>query len=203
VRLGGNALSECLVFGGRAGLAAAQYASKSPERKLCARSLEKSLEKAADNLEGAPSVTERYLARKIGQIKSLAAQTLGPVREGRGLAKAERIFGALMEEGQKMRAGKKEAISLLLDFRALALSGYLSAASAGLRLESRGGHYRSDHPEEKPGFPEGFTKGEPGRKEGGRLESEPFLSSRPGLLSHSISQGATISSPDFQAGAAL
>ncbi|MCJ9705150.1 L-aspartate oxidase, partial [Bradyrhizobium sp. SHOUNA76] len=63
---------------------------------------------------------------------------VGVVREGDGLTEAVSYFAAL----------EREATSITL--RNMATSALLVAASAWSRRESRGAHFRSDHPAEIP-----------------------------------------------------
>jgi L-aspartate oxidase len=72
------------------------------------------------------------------KLRATMSEHVGVIRNGEGLAKAVRAF-ALLE---------REAASIAL--RNMATAALLVAASAWSRRESRGAHYRTDHPVEAP-----------------------------------------------------
>ncbi len=152
-RLGSNSLTECLVFGARAGRAAARYAAKAADVR-------------ADQAEALANdeerrIRERFLDRQGG------TERVGNVREGMQRA-MERGLGVY-----RTKAGIEEAVADLRNLRerlayvslddrsavfntelinALELEYMLDlaqaiAAAALVREESRGAHARRDFPE--------------------------------------------------------
>ena len=78
-----------------------------------------------------PALTETSL-------RAMMTSHVGVIRDGERLAEAVRSFAAI----------EREAGNIAL--RNMATTALLVAASAWTRRESRGAHYRSDHPTEKP-----------------------------------------------------
>lgn len=77
-------------------------------------------------------------AAVVKRLRTMMSAHVGVVREGDGLADAVQHFAAL----------EREATSIAL--RNMAISALLVAASAWQRRESRGAHFRSDHPADIP-----------------------------------------------------
>jgi L-aspartate oxidase len=73
------------------------------------------------------------VAATIAELRHLMTDAVGVVRDASGLARAVARFSELAFEGTPAVADR-------------ALVGLLIAASAWKRIESRGGHFRSDHP---------------------------------------------------------
>ncbi|HEX5414708.1 MAG TPA: FAD-binding protein [Chloroflexota bacterium] len=142
-RLGGGMLSQCNVFGARAGQRAAEYA-RSVERRGLAHA-------ALDALEGRIAAfgqadrADWFEIRK--SLKSLCAEHLQVIRNAPGLERlltelASLRFGALPE------AAVPDTRTLLrvLENDDLLLTAEIMARAALLRDESRGSHYREDNP---------------------------------------------------------
>jgi L-aspartate oxidase len=72
------------------------------------------------------------------RLRAMMASHVGVIRDGERLAEAVRTFAHL----------EQDAGSIAL--RNMAATALLVAASAWARRESRGGHFRSDHPAERP-----------------------------------------------------
>jgi fumarate reductase (CoM/CoB) subunit A len=139
-RLSGNALSECLVFGIRAGRAAALYAQEvgpvdiPPEQLADA---ERSMRTMPQGSGPAPDEWQRA-------VRQVAWQHLGVVRTAAGLQSALAILDALARE-QPVCSSRQDLVKAL-ETRNLILTGRLVAEAALLREESRGQHYRQEHP---------------------------------------------------------
>ena len=78
-------------------------------------------------------------AAAVKRLRTMMSAHVGVIRDGEGLAEAVRHFAML----------EREAGSIAL--RNMAISALLVAASAWTRRESRGAHFRSDHPADAPG----------------------------------------------------
>ena len=152
-RLGGNSLSDLLVFGRRAGLAAAQHAKSTPastvdasqiqeaEQELLAPfsnpgpespyAVHRDLQKTMQGLVGIFR-TEDDLKRAFSELEALKARAAEASVEG------SRLFNPGWHLARDLR-------SLLICSKAVALS-------ALARKESRGAHSRIDYPDYDPGW---------------------------------------------------
>jgi fumarate reductase flavoprotein subunit len=151
-RLGSNSLPELLVFGARAGRAAAAYAEeqKTPGRHLLAQALDE---------EG--RLQEQFLQKSGGrepiadlreEMQKIMEQCAGIYRSGEALAGAAGKLQALQERFQDIRLDDRGHLFNTELISALELSGMLDVAetmaeSARQRTESRGAHQRTDYPE--------------------------------------------------------
>jgi succinate dehydrogenase/fumarate reductase flavoprotein subunit len=147
-RLGGNGVADSIVFGARAGDVMASFVSgrshrsidPSQVRQLCAR-------------WSAP------LARKDGlspfvlrrELEDLMWDHVGIVRSAEGLRSVLTALAALDERCAQVRgagsAANNPAWNEWLNLINLICVGRLVAQSAEVRTESRGAHYREDHPQ--------------------------------------------------------
>ena len=144
-RLGGNAISETLVFGAIAGSRAAAAVARMrpvpvPETEVNA---------GVERLRELASGTRREDPEQLWQsLRQTMWDRVGVIRDGLKLQRALGEIGALREQLR---------IASLADHRALYQAAKLGAAvtaaemicrAALMRAESRGAHYRSDHPDE-------------------------------------------------------
>jgi succinate dehydrogenase / fumarate reductase flavoprotein subunit len=151
-RLGGNSLSDLLVFGRRAGLGAVEYAKamkaapavNEADVTACARELEVPFER--DTKEN-PYAIHR-------DLQDLMQANCGIVREEAGLQKAieglqeikKRIAVCSVEGSRQYNPGWH----LAHDLKNLVIASEALARCALQRTESRGGHTRLDHAEYDP-----------------------------------------------------
>ena len=146
-RLGGNGVAESIVFGARAG-------------DVIAAELK---DRGWPDVEGdRVAVTERetmgYLTRERGadtyalrqRLGELTWSNVGLVRDGSGLAAALGELEEMAASAGEVAVNPGRALNLewqaALDVRNLIEVAQLIARSALLRDESRGSHYRADHP---------------------------------------------------------
>jgi succinate dehydrogenase / fumarate reductase flavoprotein subunit len=151
-RLGGNSLAETVVFGRRAGEAAASY-SASRDLQLRARDVVL----AADEELSSFIRHGRQFARPLQRaLRDTMWETCGVVRDQAGLQDGLARVAELRElAGDVDVRPTSEGYADLA--HALDLRGSLAAAEATLlgaltRTESRGAHQRHDHPELSPGL---------------------------------------------------
>ncbi|WP_203336925.1 fumarate reductase/succinate dehydrogenase flavoprotein subunit [Nocardioides limicola] len=151
-RLGGNSLSDLVVFGKRAGDAAAAYASEVRDSVVIA---EADLE-AAQRAALAPFETEGgenpYTIQQ--DLQQAMNDLVGIIREGTELEEAlERIEG-FKERARRMSVEGHRQYNpgwhLAVDLRNLLLVSESIAKAALARQESRGGHTRNDFPGPDP-----------------------------------------------------
>ncbi len=151
-RLGGNSLSDLLVFGKRAGEHAARYAlglatapraddgQAAEERALLARPFER------DTGENPYQLHE--------ELQEVMSQNAGIARTGDGLAEGLQKVLALQERAERLRS----AGSMLYnpgwhecrDLRFMLTLCEAIFRSAIVRTESRGAHWRLDYPDQDP-----------------------------------------------------
>lgn len=148
-RLGGNSLLEAIVFGRRAGISAVRYVKKAAIGGVSSRTLD-SIEHefyGLAEMNGSESVADIK-----NDLQTVMTGKCGIFRDSRKLAEALKETRRLRERfnnigisdrGMIFNTEMMEALELrnLLDF------SEVIAASALAREESRGAHYRTDHPE--------------------------------------------------------
>jgi fumarate reductase flavoprotein subunit len=150
-RLGSNSLPECLVFGARAGRAAAEFASKQREPRSIVlaqaederRRLERDFLDRTDGRESLAAVRE--------EMQATMEQSAGIYRAGPALARATDTLHALRGRFQQAALGDHSRTFNTELIAALELSFMLDVAEtivhSGLRREeSRGAHQRTDFP---------------------------------------------------------
>jgi len=135
-RLSGNAITEALVFGRRAGQGAAALAAKTSTP----------IARPASPLEGTrPAINP---AAEIVRLQRLMHQHVGPLRTHAGL---ERALGEIVQlrafDLPAPGSGLDPVWIDLHDLRNMALVGECVTRAALARTESRGAHQREDFPE--------------------------------------------------------
>jgi succinate dehydrogenase/fumarate reductase flavoprotein subunit len=142
-RRGGNALTETVVFGARAGQAAGQWAKKAPDGRTQAR--------PKDIVEPTPSarVNDAKLAttRLLGGLRKILWDDGGILRNRPGLTRAsEAIDSIKTEAGDLPITGDPRQLQRVLELRFAARTADLILQGARRRQESRGAHFREDYP---------------------------------------------------------
>jgi succinate dehydrogenase / fumarate reductase flavoprotein subunit len=146
-RLSGNAITEALVFGRRAGRSAAERASRiaaQPFPPAAARD-------ALDLVTAGPSVRRDInTAAMIAQLQATMADDVGPFRTEAKLARALAAIAEMTAALGERPAGSGGAFDLRrmewFDLRNMLLVAHTVAAAAHARTESRGAHQREDFP---------------------------------------------------------
>jgi fumarate reductase flavoprotein subunit len=151
-RLGSNSLPELLVFGARAGYAAAEYASEqnSPGRGLLAQALDEE-ERLQEQFLGKSGGREP-IADLREEMQKIMEQCAGIYRSGESLAGAAGKLQSLQERFRDIRLDDRGHLFNTELISALELSCMLDVAEtmaecARQRTESRGAHQRTDYPE--------------------------------------------------------
>lgn len=152
-RLGSNSLPELLVFGGRAGLAAAQFAGDHPQPDLV------SLEKQGTDEQA--RIAENFIGKEGGRerVAVLRQEMKTAMESGVGIYRSRET---LEETCDKLTELRERFSDIQLEDRSLTFNTELTAAleldfmldiaqamahSALARTESRGSHQRLDFPE--------------------------------------------------------
>jgi succinate dehydrogenase / fumarate reductase, flavoprotein subunit len=144
-RLSGNAITEALVFGRRAGRSAAERAAA-----IAAQPFREEDARAALDLIAASGADGRNTAEMITTLQATMADNVGPLRDAarlrRALARIDELTATLGERP----FGAPTAFDLRrlewFDLRNMLLVARAVAATALAREESRGAHQREDFP---------------------------------------------------------
>ena len=150
-RLGGNSLSDLLVFGRLAGIGAADYVRKLADKpKVIDEHVTAAMRKATDILNR-DSGTNPYLIHE--ELQATMQDNVGIIRVESELKKALSDLERLNKEAEKVKApgssqynpGWHEALSL----HSMLITSEAVTRAALMRQESRGGHTREDFQGEK------------------------------------------------------
>lgn len=145
-RMGGNALSETVVFGRRAGRSAAEFAAERDRLEPSGAEVRGAVEVAFDMRSNAPGISPKVLRRRL---QKLMWNKVGIVRSEQRLTEA---LEELQEMGRELSAAvfassPRERMETIELHNAL-LVGRTICEAALMRRESRGAHFRKDHPEQ-------------------------------------------------------
>jgi succinate dehydrogenase / fumarate reductase, flavoprotein subunit len=147
-RLGGNSLSDLLVFGKRAGEYAAKHASATKGTRItedeCAAAIARALAPLNATEGESPAVVHEALQQCMNQHVNM-------IRDDEGLAEGLAKLAALRERGKNVHATGDRRFNpgwhLAIDLQNMLLVSEAIAMAARKRAESRGAHTRSDFPE--------------------------------------------------------
>jgi succinate dehydrogenase flavoprotein subunit len=152
-RLSGNAITEAVVFGRRAGRSAAAHA-KNHAKTMARKDLRAALE-----LVSSGAGQDVNTASMIARLQAIMADEVGPFRTAAKLNRALAGIAALADElGERppRLAGAKDAFDLQrlewFDLRNMLIVARAVAQSALARTESRGAHQREDYPKVLPAW---------------------------------------------------
>lgn len=145
-RLGGNALTEIMVFGAITGRQAAQYAKHSKfgviEREHASKG-ESMVQEFRNKVK--PKKTNPSVIKE--NVKSIISKFCRPVRSKEGLRLALEELEQIERKASFMFADNPEQIGEAIEADSMLLLAKLVANSALERKESRGSHYRIDYPQ--------------------------------------------------------
>ncbi|MGE5698402.1 MAG: fumarate reductase/succinate dehydrogenase flavoprotein subunit [Candidatus Sericytochromatia bacterium] len=151
-RLGGNSLSDLLVFGRRAGLGAADYVRGLKERPAVSDSaVEQAVKLALAPFEGASNgdKAENPYTLQL-DLQDTMNELVGIIRKSEEINQALSKLTELRERFKKVKVDGGRLFNpgwhLAVDLRNMLLVSECIAKAALERTESRGGHTRDDHP---------------------------------------------------------
>ena len=149
-RLGSNSLTECLVFGARAGRAAAEFVDGAPAAGAAVEAQVRDEEQRLRELMSKTDGTER-IADLRAEMQSTMEESAGIYRTGDTLAAGVETTGRLRQHARYLKLEDRSRTFNTELISALELSYMLELAdvilrSAVQRTESRGAHQRSDFP---------------------------------------------------------
>jgi succinate dehydrogenase / fumarate reductase flavoprotein subunit len=183
-RLGGNSLSDLLVFGKRAGEYAAAYVDGLPKRpEVSTSDVDAAVETALAPLNR-PGGENPYSLHQ--ELQEVMGDLVGIIRRKGELADSltrlaalkERVAGVGATGGRKYNPGWH----LALDLRNMVLVSECTAKAALEREESRGGHTREDFPKMSPEWRKTNLVCSVGAKGDVELTRKPVPTMRPDLL---------------------
>ncbi|GAA3275910.1 fumarate reductase/succinate dehydrogenase flavoprotein subunit [Dactylosporangium vinaceum] len=153
-RLGGNSLSDLLVFGKRAGEHAARYATETGRRKPTPAAVDAAVETALAPLHRADGGENPYALH--AELQDIMGTLVGIIRREGELRDSLVRLAELKERVKKVGAtgGRRynPGWHLALDLRNMLIVSECTAKAALERTESRGGHTREDHPKMDPAW---------------------------------------------------
>ncbi|HET8771930.1 MAG TPA: FAD-binding protein, partial [Gemmatimonadaceae bacterium] len=151
-RLGGNSLSDLLVFGRRAGLHAAQFAQSQGPGNIDSGYVDLVAKAALVPFERGVDAEGPYHVQH--DLQEMMQDLVGIVRrEGEMQDALERLHGLRARAAKVGAAGNREynpGWHTAMDLGNLLMISEAIARSAIDRRESRGGHFRDDFPEKDP-----------------------------------------------------
>ncbi|MFI1657638.1 fumarate reductase/succinate dehydrogenase flavoprotein subunit [Streptomyces sp. NPDC020472] len=146
-RLGGNSLSDLLVFGRRAGLHAAGYAAGAAAAEVGEEAVEAARTEALAPFRDGPAENPYTLHQELQQTMN---DLVGIIRREGEMVEALARIAALRERAERISVEGHRQFNpgwhLALDLRNMLLVGECVARAALERTESRGGHTREDRP---------------------------------------------------------
>jgi succinate dehydrogenase / fumarate reductase flavoprotein subunit len=158
-RLGGNSLVETVVFGRRAGEAAAQF-SRESESQLRSRRAVDEANADLDRLIHNGTELSRALQRAV---RDLMWERCGVVREAGDMREALGMLDEIRSVLPKVDVRPSEEgwgdLANVLDVHAMLGTAEATLRGAAARQETRGAHIRSDYPELDPSLQLNFIVG--------------------------------------------
>ena len=151
-RLGSNSLTECLVFGARAGRAAAEFADQSGSVGASVGAQVRDEERRLhENFLGATDGTDR-IATLRDEMQTTMEESAGIYRVGVTLDSAAETMCHLRQRARRLKLDDRSRTFNTELVSALELGYMLDLAevilrSAAQRTESRGAHQRTDYPD--------------------------------------------------------
>ncbi len=153
-RLGGNSLSDLLVFGKRAGEYAAKFAKENTQGKVDEQQVQDTFRAALEPFE--PSRGQEGPFQIMEDLQELMQENVGIVRKEDEMKHAFESLQNLKSRASKVTVkGNREyngGWHTALDLGNLLTVSEAITMAAIERKESRGGHFRDDHPEKDPAF---------------------------------------------------
>jgi len=157
-RLGGNSLSDLLVFGRRAGLGAADYVRALSSRSAVAQdAVDTAAKRALAPFEGPTNgdAAENPYALHL-ELQQSMNDLVGIIRKADEISQALGRLDKLRERFKNIHVeGHRQynpGWNLAIDLRNMLLVSECVAKAALERTESRGGHTRDDHPSMEPSW---------------------------------------------------
>jgi succinate dehydrogenase flavoprotein subunit len=153
-RLGGNSLSDIIVFGKRAGEYAAQHAKTQKSGAVDARQVDEAARRALEPFERGAQGEGPYQVQYA--LQEMMQDLVGIVRNEPEMQRALEALGELRTRARRVGvSGHREynpGWHAALDLENLLTVSEAITRSAIERKESRGGHFRDDYPNKEASF---------------------------------------------------
>jgi succinate dehydrogenase / fumarate reductase flavoprotein subunit len=153
-RLGGNSLSDLIVFGQRAGEYAAKYAKANPNISVSDAEVEAAYRDAVAPFERPAGTGGEGAYQVQSDLQNMMQELVGIVRQQGEMEKALDGIGKLKERAEKVGVqGHREynpGWHTALDLKHLLTCAEAITVCSLDRKESRGGHFREDFPDKDP-----------------------------------------------------
>jgi len=146
-RLGGNALTNTIVFGARAGRAAAEHA-KSLERSETSDSSAQEIEKDLEEIRARPQSLGARPREIRKRLQATMTRCVGVMRSQETLEKAQACIQELSRDLSRIYATTTWELGEAVEVESMLAVAKIVARCAFERRESRGAHYRLDYPNE-------------------------------------------------------
>ena len=155
-RLGGNSLSDLLVFGKRAGEHAARFARENAAGRIDPAQVDAANRAALAPFDRGAGASAEGPYQVQHDLQEMMQDLVGIVRTEPEMRKALEGLQALRERARRVRVdGNREynpGWHTALDLPNLLMVSEAVTRSALERRESRGAHFRDDHPDKDPAF---------------------------------------------------
>jgi succinate dehydrogenase / fumarate reductase flavoprotein subunit len=155
-RLGGNSLSDLLVFGKRAGEYAATYAKENAAVKISESQVAENASWALEPFARESNADGQNPFQLQSQLQEMMQNLVGIVRTGKELESAIENIYTLQEKGRKVSCGGNRGYNpgwhTALELKHMLTVAEAIAKAASERKESRGGHFREDFPDKSKEF---------------------------------------------------
>ena len=151
-RLGGNSLSDLLVFGKRAGEYAAEFAKDHGSASVDDRQIQSAVTEALSPFERGPAGENPYAIQH--ELQDTMQDLVGIVRTESEMSQALDTIGGYWEREARSGIGSNRQYNngwhTAMDLRNLLTVSEAITRAALLRKESRGAQFRDDFPEKDP-----------------------------------------------------
>ncbi len=153
-RLGGNSLSDIIVFGKRAGEYAAAFAKTQKPGAIDQQQIDGAARKALEPFERGADGEGPYKVQYA--LQEIMQNLVGIVRSEAEMKEALEALGPLRDRASRVGVGGHREYNsgwhTALDLHNLLTVSEAITRSALERRESRGGHFREDYPDKDPAF---------------------------------------------------
>jgi succinate dehydrogenase / fumarate reductase flavoprotein subunit len=153
-RLGGNSLSDLLVFGKRAGEFAAAFARREKAGTIDNEQVDRAARRASEPFERSTHDEGPYLVQYA--LQDMMQELVGIVRTEGEMRRALKCLATLATRAAAVGVGGNREYNpgwhAALDLHNLLTVSEAITRSALERRESRGGHFREDYPDKDPAF---------------------------------------------------
>lgn len=145
-RLGGNALTECIVYGARAGKSAADWAKTAPKKQVDTKQIKQKLERV-DEVASRKASDLGNPTTMRSRIQDVMWKKASTIRSQQSLMETQEELAKLKEENlPKINGEKPHEIMEAVESINLFIVANLVVKAALARKESRGSHNRIDYP---------------------------------------------------------